>query len=80
MKIRVEGDGTPTGTRVFTESGEDITACITAVNFRHDAGKPPAVEIDFHMPVVGFAGEGKAFFNGRQVSRIVYADGGEEEF
>lgn len=80
MNLRVEGDGTANGTRVLTESGVDISDSVAAVHFRHESGKEPVVEVDIHMPVVGFPGEGKAYFAGRQIVRIVYADGGEEEF
>lgn len=80
MKIKVTGDGTVTGTRVVDESGSDISDAVTAVRFEHAAGKLPRVEVDLQFVEVGFPGDGAFYFKGRQIERIVYADGGEELF
>lgn len=80
MKFTVSGDGTITGTRVVDESGNDISKSVSAVRFSHQAGGVPIVEIDVIPREIGFPGEGKVYIGGRQVSRIIYADGGEEEF
>jgi len=37
-------------------------------------------ELDINLSTVGLLGEGKVFYGGREIRRIIYADGGEEEF
>lgn len=50
-KLQVFSDGTPLGTRVFTESGEEITG-ITSVTFHHDANHIPLVMLSLiEVPV-----------------------------
>jgi hypothetical protein len=78
MKMKVISDGVVT--RVEDETGRMLDG-VTAVRFRHEApGRLAIVEIDMIAHEVGFPGEGKVYIGGREVRRIIFADGGEEEF
>lgn len=79
MKLQVTADGSSIGTTVTDESGQPVDNVI-AVRFEHRAGKSPTVEVDISLSQAGLLGEGKVYFRDREVRRIIYADGGEEEF
>lgn len=76
MKIRVEGDGSPTGTRIVSvETGEEI-ADVTSVEFRHEAGSLPLVDLRVALVEVKYEGEARLIGpKGRQVRSIEYMDG-----
>jgi hypothetical protein len=82
MKVRIESDGSPTGTRVVDQSGNDISNRVTGVTFRHNAGEVPWVELDLGFIEIS-AVETKARMigpGGKEVRRIEYADGSEDVF
>ncbi|MHB1086140.1 MAG: hypothetical protein ACYCZ0_00135 [Minisyncoccota bacterium] len=79
MKIKIIADGSSLGTRVVDESGHDI-AGVTTVRFSHTAQSSPRLEIDLYAAEVEVGGSAKVLVMGREVRRIIYADGGEEEF
>lgn len=64
---------------VLREDGKPI-AGVTGARITLKADDIVRAELDIIVSKVGLYGEGKAYFDGREVSRIIYADGGEEEF
>lgn len=48
MKLRIIGDGTSTGTRVFTERGDDLSGIVRAIHFNHEAGNRPSAELELN--------------------------------
>lgn len=81
MRIRITGDGTPTGTRLTDEAGNDISDHVAGVEFSHYAGDAPiatlklgVVPVGVHAQVAGLS------IGGRAVKRIEYADGTVDEF
>lgn len=79
MKLKVTADGSKGGTTVADESGNPVQN-VTTVRFEHLVGKEPTVEVEILLSHAGLLGEGKVFFRNREVRRVIYADGGEEEF
>lgn len=79
MKLRIAADGSKGGTVITDDDGRSVDR-VTSVRFEHSAGKDPVIHIDLALSAAGLLGEGKVHFRGRQISRIIYADGGEEEF
>lgn len=79
MILTIKADGSPHGTTITTEDGRQLPA--TSVRFSHSGRDAlPIVEIELVMPRVDVVGDGKAYIDGREVKRIIYADGGEDEF
>jgi hypothetical protein len=79
MRLRITADGSKAGTRIVDENDNTVDH-VTAVRFEHRAGKEPVVQVDLDLSPAGLLGEGRVHFRGREVRRIIYADGGEEEF
>ena len=81
MKVRIESDGSITGTRIKDGEGRDLAARVCGVRFSHDAAGVPEAELTLQM--VEFEYEGNARMigpNGKQVRRIEYSDGSEDVF
>lgn len=58
-KIRVSGDGTPTGTKVYvvTDRGEeDISNQIKSLTLKHNAGGVPVVELELILTEFNLTG------------------------
>lgn len=82
MKVRVEADGTPSGTRIITGDGDtSLTKKVSGIVFRHEGGGIPRIELE--MGLVPMTVEGRAVMmgpGGREIRRIEYADGTADEF
>lgn len=69
MKIRIESDGTPTGTHVFTETGREIK--VKAVSWNLSAMDELAdVELTIPGPLVELAVEGNYSASGRDFENL----------
>lgn len=80
MMVKVVSDGTPGGTKVLVD-GEPINE-ITGIRFSintRDIGRV-GLDLDLVARDVELQGEASIFLKGRKISRVIYADGGEEEF
>ena len=81
MKVRIEADGSPRGTKVYGPDGDDITSNITEVSFLHQAHAAPEIRICIILSPGVIEGEAKMYgANGREVRKVIYADGTEEEY
>ncbi len=69
-------DGRPA---VLREDGQPIHG-VTGARITIKPDDIVRAELDIFVSRVGLYGDGKAYFDGREVRRIIYADGGEEEF
>lgn len=81
MKVRIVSDGSIMGTRVEGPDGSDLGRFINRVDFRHDGGSIPRVELSLTM--VELECEGRASMvgpNGKAVRRIEYEDGTVDTF
>lgn len=78
MRVTLLADGTPGGTRLLTEDGNPLK--ITGVRFEQRAHGLPVLEADIVLSSAGLTGDVRPFFNGREVAKVVFADGGEELF
>lgn len=79
MNVKLISNGAAAGTLVLDESGAAIEG-ITGVRVSVKAGDICRMELDLIPREIKVEGVAKTFVRGRQISRIVYADGGEEEF
>ena len=81
MKIKIQSDGSATGTKVLNSQGQDMGGKITSVQFSHDGGGMPEITIKLNLIEVDVTGEGKIVdLKGKQVKSIIYADGSAEQF
>lgn len=81
MKVRIEADGHPKGTRIFGPDGEDITRTVTEVSFQRQGGGVPEIKIGITLSPVVIEGEAKMYgANGKQVRKVIYADGTEVDY
>jgi len=81
MKVRIEADGTTRGTRIFDEAGNDISKNVTEVSFKHQAGGGPEIAIGIMLMPAVIEGEAKMYgANGKEVRKVIYADGTEQEY
>ena len=81
MRVKIEADGDPMGTRVITEEGQDITSLICGIEWSHAAGDMPQVVL--RLALVPLTGHGEARMigpNGKDVRAIQYMDGAEDRF
>ncbi len=76
IQIVTGEDGKPA---VLREDGSPIEG-VTGARITIKPFDVVRAELDIMLSKVGLHGDGKAYFDGREVSRIIYADGGEEEF
>lgn len=82
MKVKIEADGGPFGTRIFYE-GFDISNNFTSVVWKQRAGESPEVELQASFVALVFVGEILAKVlgpGGKEVRKIEYADGTVEVF
>lgn len=81
MKVRIESDGVRT--KVFDETGRNISGMVTAVEFaHHGSGSVPVAELELMLIEASLSGVDARMIgpNGKAVKKIVYADGTEEVF
>lgn len=81
MKVRIEADGTPRGTKIYGPNGDDITHNVTEVSFQHQAHGAPELRIGIILSPGVIEGEAKIYgANGKEVRKVIYADGTEDEY
>ncbi len=81
MKVRIEADGDPRGTRIYGPDGSDITKTVTEVTFQHQSNGVPEIKIGIILSPVVIEGEAKMYgANGKEVRKVVYADGTEVDY
>jgi hypothetical protein len=82
MKVTIKVDGTPTGTRVVSSNGADISDQIAGVTFRHGAGEIPTAELQLALVAIEAVDTPARMMgpSGKEVRRIEYADGSTDEF
>ena len=76
IKIVTDDNGRPA---VLRDDGSPIKG-VTGARITIKPNEIVRAELDIMLTNVGLYGDGKAYFDGREVRRIIYADGGEEEF
>lgn len=80
MKVRIEADESARGTRVFDENGGAIEG-MTEVSFKHQATGGPEIHVGIMLAPAVIEGEAKMFgANGKEVRKVIYADGTEVEY
>lgn len=80
MKVRIEADGRPRGTRVLDEHGNPVEG-VTEVLFRHQASGAPEITVGIILGPAVIEGEAKVYgANGKIVSKVIYADGTETDY
>lgn len=81
MKVQIQADGTPRGTRVLDEIGQPL-AGVSAVKFEHHANMPPTAHIELFLPDVSVVGIDARIYgpNGKVVKKVTYDDGTEVEY
>ena len=80
MKAKVISTGDVWGTRVVREDGVEIEN-ITAVHWEHaQPGAVPRLSVDLAMAEIEAEGELSVYVGGKEVRRIIYADGSAEDF
>lgn len=81
MKVRIEADGGTRGTKIFGPDGENISQTVTEVSFTHQAGRQPEIRIGITLCPVSIEGEAKMYgANGKEVRKVIYADGTEQDY
>lgn len=81
MRVKIEADGEPLGTRIYADDGKDITDHATEVVWRHRAGELPTAEVTLCCtPISGHGHARMVGPNGKDVRMIQYMDGTEERF
>ena len=81
MQVRIVGNGDPTGTKIFTEDGRDISDCITGITISHCGGDLPIADV--RLALFSFEMQCEARMlgpDGKEVSRIIYKDGSEDHY
>lgn len=75
----IEANGGVRDTRVTSSDGRDLTHLITAVRWSHNAGDAPQAEIEVMCTPGRMQGAVNKITDqaGREIRRIVYADGTE---
>ncbi|HBF30857.1 hypothetical protein [Rhizobium sp.] len=80
MKVFIEANGQVRGTTVKDEHGNGILG-VSGVEFAHHVGDMPAARLTIILPVVSIECEAKAYGpDGREIIKIMYADGTETEY
>lgn len=81
MKVRIEADGHARGTKIYGPNGEDMTGEVTEVSFKHQASGVPEIRIGIVLSPAVIEGEAKMYgANGKEVRKVIYADGTEVEY
>ena len=81
MNVKIIGDGSPRGTKVISETGEDISNRLTGVHFHHEAAGSPIATIGLSLVQINYEGAVKVTApNGKVVKSIIYEDGSQEDF
>jgi len=81
MKVRIEADGHTRGTRIYGPDGDDITSTVTEVSFQHQAYGVPEIKLGIVLSPITIEGEAKMYgANGKEVRKVIYADGTEVEY
>ena len=80
MKVRIEADGRRSGTFIREEGGSKIDG-ISAIAFEHRAGSDPEIRLELCLISVGVVGEAKVYGpGGKEVKKVIFADGSEVEY
>jgi hypothetical protein len=81
MKVTISSDGTPHGTRVTDEGGNDLSRMLTAVSWSASVDSVPEAHLELAMVEAHEVKTGaKMYHAGREVRAIEYADGERVEF
>lgn len=59
MTARIVGDGSLTGTKVYTDDGADISRSVRRVSYDHEAQSNPLVTVELLCEPVEVAGEAR---------------------
>ena len=79
MNVRIISDGTDAGTRVLNEEGAPIRG-IRAIKFSAAVDEINEAAITLSFVQIDSAAKARFYVEGREVARIIYADGSEADF
>lgn len=81
MNVKIRADGTPKGTTITSESGEDLSKKVNAVEFHHDAQGYPTATLRLSFVELEYDGVAKFIGpNNKTVKSIIYDDGTQDDF
>ncbi len=83
--LRIISDGTPCGTRILDERGDEVKLAVTALVWSHSASKLPSVTLSIEAMLVPTDAGGQAFYETinpatgkwEKIAAIRFADGTE---
>lgn len=76
MKVRIESDGSPTGTHITVEDGTDLKEIVDQIEWSHQGGGLPVAILRVGFTMVAADVEARCVApDGREIQSITYADG-----